>query len=147
MDVLLRRSLQTLSLLALVACSEGYPTDDAAELDPSQMSQVQLIDALNRLGAKPHLAQRLRYSLEPECQLVIRARKSEQEDQRVVVEGALIEAVAVDDDIKIRVTPKGRTASDAVTVLVTSKWTDSAWIRSLLAHLGRSCEIKRAPAG
>jgi len=144
--VLVRLWLPAVSLLALAACSDGYPADDSAESDPSGMSQERLIEALDRVGSKPHIAQRMRYALEPGCQLVISARMTTRVDQRIKMEGSTIEALSVDGDINIRVTPKDKTSADAVTVLVTTKWTDSAWVRSLLAHLRRSCELAAPPA-
>lgn len=133
------RAVAAGSLLALVACSDGYPTEDLPTSNPSQMSQAELLEALNRLGAQPHLAHRWRYALEPGCQLVIGVGAELATQRRVTATGASIDAPAADGATQVRLTPAGPPDADTVTVLVTDRWTDSALARSLLANLGRRC--------
>lgn len=65
----LHAAAAALSLLALAACSDGYPTDDVPLLDPVRMTQVQLLVALNELGDESHLGKRWRVALHDGCEL------------------------------------------------------------------------------
>ena len=49
-----RAPASALCVLLLSACPEGYPTADAPRIEPSRMTQAQLLAALNELGAEPH---------------------------------------------------------------------------------------------
>ena len=61
----------------LVACSDGYPTEDEPQIDRSRRTQPQLLAAMNSLGAEKHLAAHWQYALVPACVLVIRVRNGE----------------------------------------------------------------------
>ena len=56
-----------LCVLSLAACSDGYPTDDVAHIDPAHMTQAQLLLALNALGKDAQQGKRGRYSLHADC--------------------------------------------------------------------------------
>jgi len=41
---------KALCAVSLAACSDGYPTEDIPQIDPANMTQAQLLAALNALG-------------------------------------------------------------------------------------------------
>jgi hypothetical protein len=47
--------LAAVAVMSLAACSDGYPTEDAPQIDPAGMTQAQLLAALNAMGKEPHL--------------------------------------------------------------------------------------------
>jgi hypothetical protein len=124
----------------LLGCSDGYPTDDAPQIAPSVMSRTQLLQALNELGAEPHLGRRWRYGLGPGCVLEVRVH-NERGRQQVPLAGASIESSSHEGRIGVRVVPERAddTEPEAVTVLETRRWTDSVRARSLLTQLEMRC--------
>lgn len=128
-----------LYLLALGACSDGYPTEDEPQIDPGRMTQVQLLTALNELGAEPHLGRRWRYALRDGCDLEITVRDGERQRHRVVLEGVAITTRSADGMTEIRLVPKAGGEPRAVTALETRRWSDTVRARALLTHLEGQC--------
>jgi hypothetical protein len=141
-----RLLVAVLCSLALAACRDGYPTEDAPRSEPSRMTREQLLDALNELGGKPRLGKRWSYALERGCGLVVRVRGSDTEVRRVELEGARIDSLSQDNVSEIRVTPRHASEADPVTVLETTRWADSVGARSLLTHLAIRCSGPQAPS-
>lgn len=131
-------ALRLALLLALAACSDGYPTDDEPAHDLASFSQAELLHALNELGAP-----RWHYTLAPGCRLTAEVRNGETRQHSAPLLGAAIEA-RVDDGKQFRITLLGE--QGAVPVFATPKWTDSVQAESLLAYLERSCDAPREPA-
>lgn len=135
----LRAALATITCVVLTSCSDGYPTEDVPQIEPSRMTAAELVAALNELGAGRHLDQRWRYRLEGGCQLEVRARNGGAVHHRVRLTGASIEVRAEDGVFDVRVIPEDAPPSDAATVLETQRWPDSVRARSLLMHLTMRC--------
>ncbi len=127
-------------LLGLQACLEGYPSEDAAQTAPAQMDQTELLDALNTLGAGHHLAQRWSYALRAPCDLEVRVRGARRE--RVPLPGAELRTRSDNGAIEVLVLPAAPQPVPEVLVLRTPQWSDSVEARSLLQHLGASCEAE-----
>lgn len=139
---LARATGAVLALGLLAACSDGYPTEDAPQMAPSAMSSQQLLQALNDLGAEPHLDRRWRYGLAPGCLLEVRVH-GERSRQQVLLAGARIESGTREGQIGVRVVPESDDGEEAeaegITVLQTRRWTDSVRARSLLTQLELRC--------
>lgn len=131
-------------LLSLAACTEGYPSEDVAPIDPARMSQAELLSALNDLGKEPHLDRRWRYALRPNCELEVSVRGGGTQG-RVALDGAEVSTRAVENRSEIRLVPKGGDDAQALTVLASRRWSDTVRARSLLTHLELRC--LRAPDG
>lgn len=131
--------------LSLVACTDGYPTEDVPQIDPARMTQVQLLAALNALGKEPQLAKRWRYVLHAHCELEVSVRNGDTDRRRIVLEGAQVTTRAVDGVSEIRLVPKAGGEPQALTVLETRRWSDTVRARSLLTHLEVRCGSQVPP--
>jgi hypothetical protein len=131
---------------ALVACSDGYPTEDEPSIDPARMSQAQLLAALNELGAGPHLGKRWRYALRDGCQLEITVRDGERQRHRVELEGAAVASRSADGLMEILLVPETGGEAQAVTALETRRWSDTVMARALLTQLEVRCDAPLAPS-
>lgn len=134
-----RAGAAALCLLALAACSDGYPTEDVPQVEPARMTQTQLLAALNDLGQEPHLGKRWRYVLRTGCELEITVSDGERERQRVVLEGAAIATRSADGVTEIRLVPQAGGEARAVTALETRRWPDTVRARALLTQLELRC--------
>jgi len=134
------------ALVALVACSDGYPTEDVPQIDPARMTQAQLLAALNELGAEPHLGKRWRYALRDGCELEIAVRDGERQRHRVVLEGAAIASRSAAGMTEILLLPQAGGEAQAVTALETRRWSDTVRARTLLTHLEVRCGQPPAPS-
>ena len=140
-----RAPASALCVLLLSACPEGYPTADAPRIEPSRMTQAQLLAALNELGAEPHLGKRWRYALHANCELEVSVRKGDPVRQRVLLEGATVDARSADGATEILLLPKDGGAAREVAVLATRKWSDTVQAKSLLTQLELRCGTLAAP--
>jgi hypothetical protein len=142
----LRAAMATLVVVvSLTACSDGYPTEDVPQVDPTSMTQAQLLDALNALGKEPQLGKRWRYVMHTGCELEVSVRDGGTDRSRVVLEGAAISTRSVDGVSEIRLVPKAGGETEAVTALETRRWSDTVRARSLLTHLEMRCGSPAAP--
>jgi hypothetical protein len=130
----------------LAACTDGYPTEDAPHMDPAQMTQAQLLQAMNQLGSEKHLGARWRYALADGCRLDIQVRNGAPEARSVPLEGAEIEVDTEDKVFHIFVLPAGGADAAPVPALQSRQWVDSVRMQSLLAYLERSCSAAPAAA-
>lgn len=141
----LRVAIAALGALWLTGCSDGYPTEDVAQIDPALMTQPQLLAALNAAGQEPHLGQRWRYALHAPCELEVSVRDGGTHRRRVVLEGAQVTTRSVDGVSEIRLIPRTGGEEQALTVLKTRRWSDTVRVRSLLTHLQLRCDASVAP--
>ena len=141
-----RTAVSALCVLLLSACSDGYPTEDVPQIEPSRMTQAQLLAALNELGEEPHLGRRWRYALHANCELEVSVRNGDADRRRVVLDGAEVTTRSVDGVSQIRLLPETGGETQAVTVLETRRWLDTVMARSLLTHLGVRCGNPVVPA-
>jgi hypothetical protein len=141
-----RAVLGTLCVLSLAACTDGYPTEDVAQIDPLRMTSAQLLAALNALGAKPHLGKRWRYTLHANCEVEVSVRNGGTDRRRVGLEGAVVSTRSVDGVTEVLLVPKPGGNAQAVTVLATRKWTDTVEARLLFTHLEVRCGRPAEPA-
>lgn len=125
--------------LSLAACTDGYPTEDVPQIEPSRMTQTQLLAALNALGKEPHLGKRWRYEMHANCELEVSVRGGGTVRRRIVLEGAQVTTRTVDGVSQIQLQPKADGESQALTVLETRRWFDAVAARSLLTHLEVRC--------
>lgn len=128
----------------LSACSDGYPTEDAPQINPASMTQAQLLAAMNALGREPDLGKRWRYALHDDCELEVWVQDGNTVHRRVTLEGAEVETRSADGISEIRLVPSAGD-DDAVTVLETPRWTDTVMARSLLTHLEVRCGRPEGP--
>jgi hypothetical protein len=133
-------------LLALMACSDGYPTEDAPQIDPARMTQAQLLAALNELGDEPHLGKRWRYVLRDGCELEIMVRDGERQRRRVLLEGAAIATRSADGVTEIRLVPEAGGEARAVTAFETRRWSDTVRAKALMTQLEVRCDKPVAPS-
>ena len=70
------RRLSTLLMVsALVACSDGYPTQESVLMLSHDMGQQRAMDAMNQLGHQQPSDYHWLYRLLPGCELEVHARK------------------------------------------------------------------------
>lgn len=138
--------MSALCVLLLSACPDGYPTEDVPQIEPSRMTQAQMLAALNELGNEPHLGKRWRYALHANCELAVSVRNGDTDRRRVVLEGAEVTVRSVDGVSEIRLEPKTGGETQAVTVLETRRWFDTVRARSLLTELEVRCGNPGVPA-
>lgn len=138
-------AMAALGLMLLAACTDGYPTADVPQTDPSQMTQPQLLAALDALGSETRLGKRWRYALQAQCELVVSVRNGESERRRIALEGAEVTIRTVDGVSDVRLVPEGGGEAKAVTVLETRKWSDTVLAKSLLTHLELRCSMPAEP--
>ncbi len=127
-----------LCLLGMVACSDGYPTEDVPQIEPAHMTQSQVLAALNELGQKARHDKRWRYTLRDGCELEITQRDGGRQRHRVALEGAAIATRSADGIIVIRIERETNKAQ-AVTALETRRWPDLIRARDLLTQLVFRC--------
>jgi len=142
----LRRGAAVLALPALMACTDGYPTEDVPQIDPARMTQAQLLAALNELGQEPHLGKRWRYELRTGCELEIVVRDGERQRRRVVLEGASIATRSNEGVTEIRLVPQAGGETQAVTALETRRWSDTVRARAMLTQLELRCGQPEPPS-
>lgn len=136
----------TLVLPALMACTDGYPTEDVPQIDPARMTQAQLLEALNALGKEPHLGKRWRYGLRAGCELEILVRDGERDRRRILLDGATIATRSDDGVTEIRLVPREGGEAQAVTALETRRWSDTVRARAMLTQLELRCDPPAPPA-
>lgn len=141
-----RHATAALFATLVVACSDGYPTEDVPQIDPARMTQAQLLLALNALGKEPHLGKRWRYALHDGCELEVAVNKGDVDRRRVVLEGAVVNTRSVDGVSEIRLVPRSGGEELAVTALETRRWSDTVRARSLLTHLEVRCGNPAPPS-
>lgn len=127
------------ALLALVACVDGYPTDDVPQTDPGRMTRSQLLDELNTMGDAPHLGQQWRYALVDECTLVVRVRNGDAERRQVPLDGAVVDLRSADGVTEVLVVPADAGLLQPVAVLASRRWPDTVRARALLTQLEMRC--------
>lgn len=127
-----------LLLPALMACTDGYPTEDVPQIDPARMTQAQLLQALNEMGRQPHLGKRWHYRLEPGCELEVRTQGDEGR-HGFVLEGASVTLRSKDGLTEVLLVPKNGGDPGSVVVLETRRWSDTVRARSLFTFLEVSC--------
>lgn len=132
--------------MLLSACTDGYPSEDAPPFDPSRLSQAELLEELNDLGADPLLDTRWRYTLGPGCELRINVRKGQPPERRVALEGSTVDVRAKDGRTEVLLVPPSRDESAAVVALQTRRWTDTVSARLILSHLEMSCRRRSETA-
>jgi hypothetical protein len=133
------------STILLGACTDGYPSGDAPLFEPSRMTQAQLLEELNELGAEPMLDKRWRYTLEAGCELRISVRKGQPPERRVPLVGTGVDVRSARDRTEVLLLPPSGDESAAVVVLETRRWTDTVSARLLLTHLEMSCRRPHEP--
>lgn len=132
-------TLTALCVLALAACSDGYPTEDVPQIDPARMSQAQLLAALNALCKEPQMGKRWRYALRTGCVLEVSVRDGDAKRRRVVLEGMTVSTRSADGVTEIRLLPEAGGEAQAITALETRRWSDTVRARALLTHLEVLC--------
>jgi hypothetical protein len=141
-----RAAASALCVSLLAACPQGYPTADAPQIEPSRMTQAQLLAALNELGAEPRLGKRWRYVLHANCELEVSVRNGDTIRQRVALAGATVDARSADGVTEILLLPNDESAAREVAVLATRQWADTVQAKSLLTQLELRCSSPAAPS-
>jgi hypothetical protein len=129
---------------------DGYPSEDAPDVNPGEMTQAQRIEAMNRLGAGANPNVRWRYQLLPECTVEVMARRAGR--RSLVLRLSLLDAsIGLDFDKgnsthEVRVRPQQGLNQQDVSVLDSPRWTDAVVMQSLLNHVQQGCsEVDPAP--
>lgn len=98
----------------VVACAEGYGTDDEALFLTHGMSQEEMLRAMNRIGQQKHLGYQCHYQLLPGCVLVVEARRlfrgREPNSVPLVGKEAVISTRAAADEHDVMVRAPGSSA-------------------------------------
>lgn len=137
-----RAALLAAALLA--AGCDGYPTEDAQQLDESAMSVPQLLQTLDQVGSRAHLRARYRHALLPDCVLEVRSDGTLDAPVRVALDGADITTRLSGEDPpahEVLVYARGQSREDGLAAVVQQggRWVDWVQTRSLLQQLQRRC--------
>lgn len=136
-----------LAAAATLACTDGYPTDDAALINPYGMSDAQRLGAMNRLGKEGGDERQWRFRLLSPCEL--RVRELSAADQAASAPG---EATVVDlreagvsrqfdreaGRYAIALAPDDAEGAP-VSVLEGARWTDATEMQAHLQLQQRDC--------
>lgn len=136
-----------LAAAATTACTDGYPTDDAALINPYGMSDAQRLGAMNRLGKEGGDERQWRFRLLSPCEL--RVRELSAADQAASAPG---EATVVDlreagvsrqfdreaGRYAIALAPDDAEGAP-VAVLEGARWTDATEMQAHLQLQQRDC--------
>lgn len=136
----------------LAACQDGYPSDDAVLLDEREMGVPELLQTLDRVGARPHLRSRYRHALAPGCVLELRTGAPEEDGGtvlRVPLAGADITTRLSGGDtpaheVLVYVQGQVRGESPPLVLHQNAYWVDWVQTRSLLQQLQRHCAAAAA---
>lgn len=123
----------------LAGCADGYPTEDEA-VSPAQMTEAQLVDAINDPGERSHLEREWHFHLRPGCALEVTVRNGGTQRHRLALDGASFE-VRPDEAGKsqsVEARPKSN-PGQPVLVFESRRWADGVRMRSLLSNLARRC--------
>lgn len=133
-------------VVLLAGCLDGYPTDDAPQRVPSEMSAPELIDALNRMSELPHLSPRRSFRLRDGCVLEIKVHKAIGTAGRTRVELAgartevrVDEVDEADKSYAMVVVPPDAANEAGFAVVTGGRWADSIYAKTLLMHVQRTC--------
>lgn len=142
--------MRRLCLLAasalLLACADGYPTEDLATGSPFEMSNPQRLAALNELGRAAQPGWRWSFTLSPDCRLAVQRREGRASPQHLapvaltpVLEAEVFSNPATGrfDLVLLASTDPG--AARLATVLESRSWTHAVQAELLLQLLVRDC--------
>lgn len=135
------------ALLALTACGDGYPGEDAPLISPFDMDNGQRLAALNEIGRSAHPQQQWRFSLAESCRLTVtQQRKGSREAQRSLPLARSMDARVsfdkADRTYGVTLVAWADGAADPQPLLTTIKspgWTDARSAEQLLQLLIRDC--------
>jgi len=131
------------ALLMGASCTDGYPREDALILNPFNMTQKQLLTAMNTIGDDAHLQRSWTYDILPGC--ILRIDVDGEQGPRPEFEVALlgsgidIERDRVDNTFNVAVAEQGGSTQAAAAVLESEDWTLASRTQLLLRVLQRGC--------
>lgn len=140
------------ALLMGASCTDGYPREDALILNPFNMTQKQLLAAMNTIGDDAHLERSWNYEILPDC--VLRIDVDGERGPRPEFEVALlgsgieIERDPVENTFNVAVAERGQSTQGSAAVLQSEDWTLASRTQLLLRVLQRGCAdatVKSAP--
>ncbi len=139
--------------LAMQACSEGYPADDAPLLNPFDMSNAQRLAALNQLGATAHKDRRWSFEMTGGCRLELQYKRKGARvvKHRIELRRSMKLDVAFDEpdgtfDVHAMAGAEPH-APRVATLLESAKWTHAVQAELLLQLLVRDCSSAPARPG
>lgn len=138
-----RLAFAALVLVAGAACMDGYPTQDAAAMDPLDMTQPQRLAQMNALGGDAHPERRWSYALLPGC--VLRIDPDGAAGPRAATDIPLLGAAVkvytdkASDTFNVDISPTGPTARDDITVLEARDWADAVGMARVLRFVEMGC--------
>jgi hypothetical protein len=124
-----------------VACSDGYPTQDAPQVNPVDMTLQELLQQLNQIGDQAHLDRRWQYALASGCELTVLTSKRFRGERKAVMPltGAEISMRAEGpDSYEVLIQPSTEAKQELI-ALEGGTWADGLRMRSLLDFLRIRC--------
>lgn len=132
----------TLALAAVLsACADGYPPKDEGLILHFQMTESDALTALNRIGARDHLAHTWNYALKKGCQLEITTPHGAFKKYVSVVNLQTSEPLMFKSDSAGRYTTAMQAEDEPVSahVLTNGTWSDATMVKWLLDYLPKFC--------
>jgi hypothetical protein len=130
-------------VIVLGTACDGYPTKDVPVVSPSEMSQAERVEAMNKLGQEAQQRGRWSFRLEPGCVLEVSMRRRGEAEQSFAIQlqGAAVETRfdKGGDTYAILVRQQAASDTESLPVLETPRWTDSVEMTSLVRALQGDC--------
>jgi len=133
-------------LVALAACTRGYPEADAPRVSPFDQSNDERLAALNELARQAHPERRWSYSMGGPCELSVEYRRKGQRPLQTT--SKLVRTMDADlvfdkqdqtYDV-VLLASSHREAQPIATVLESTAWTDASKAALYLTLLIRDCK-------
>lgn len=145
-----RLALASCAIFFLSACSDGYPTEDVVGITTIEMSQPQLLEAMNELGQEAHPDLTWRYRAMPGCilQWTVQGADADKETANLALAGAGIDLSfnKVDQIYNVQVRPAKASEMNELTILQSTQWFDAIQMSLLLRWYQIRCTVSSTSA-
>jgi len=131
------------AILFFTACADGYPTEDELAMNPTEMSQVERLAAMNRIGQQTHSELSWHYRAMPACSLqwAFHGDGAGSETFVLPLWGASFD-VSFDKSEQIygvQVTPADNSNAKESTIFLSKKWVDALALSQLVRLFQAEC--------
>ncbi len=137
--------------LLVIACVEGYGTDDETLVLTFGMSQEDTLRAMNHIGQQRHLDHQWHYQLRPACVLLVEAKRLLLSNKTISVPLSGKESVIlkgeVADEHEVVVRTQGSPTATGTIVLEGANWMQAVQMKWLIDYAPRHCPVGQGAAG
>lgn len=141
-----RRVVLSCAVVGLVACADGYPSEDGTLVLTYGMSREAVLKAMNTIGHHGYLEHRWRYEADAACQLRVRSDALEGDETILpaATPGLVTRVVAAGGDHShmVFLHLPGSSASAGSLVLGGANEFDAGQMKWLVDYLGTVCRTR-----